>query len=84
MGNENAEINNRIGMSFLRQSHQKIHEENWGDISIQIWRDSSGSPYVRMERGKPSDKTFCLDHFLKFADKVQVVADKVRERLGEL
>lgn len=86
MGNANVSVkmNDEMGASQLRLSHYKVFQTGFGDISLQLWKDEGGNPYIRMERGKPQAKTFCLEHFLLFADKVQEIADKVREKTGEL
>lgn len=84
MADNGMKKDKKIGENYLRQTHSLVKTESFGDINIELWRDASGGPYIRMVRGKPDIKTFCLDHFLQFADKVQIMADVVRERVGQI
>jgi hypothetical protein len=84
MSTQYVEVQQKIGLNHLRVSHQKSFETGFGDISMQMWRDGQGHPYIQMTRGRPETKTFTMGDFLSFADKVQEMADRVREKVGEL
>ncbi len=81
---QNAEVQQKMGEDYLRINHKKVSEDGYGDITIQVWRDNAGNPYVKMYRGNPLQKTFCIEHFLQFANSVQRIADILRERIGEI
>lgn len=55
----------------------KVREAIFGDIIMTLWRDYNGNMRVTMKRGKPEEKTFCLEHFLEFARKVQLISDQI-------
>ncbi len=81
---QNAEVQRKMGESYLKIKHKKVLEDGFGDVTIQIWRDNTENLYVKMYRGNPLQKTFCIEHFLQFADSVQRIADVLRERIGEI
>lgn len=62
--------------------HTKVKETMFGDVSMSLWQDPSGQYYVKMRRGLPETKTFCIEHFNQFVEQAVELARFI-QRLGE-
>lgn len=66
-----------VPVTLESQAPILLRETAFGDVTIQLYKDNHGNLFVRMLRGSPMRKTFCPEHFLKFAKAVENIAKQI-------